>query len=406
MNLSLTKQNNGKSMYQSIALRQLGKLNKGYVRLVLPNDVHELGDKNAQLSVEVVVHDTEFFKSTVLGGSVGAAESYIKGQWQCSDLTTLVRILVLNIELVDGMEGGAAVVLGWVMKFMHLFNKNTLNGSKKNISAHYDLGNDLFELFLDKDWMMYSSGLYNTPQDTLEQAQANKLNRLCQQLKLNEKDHLLEIGTGWGGCAVFAAQNYGCKVTTTTISQEQFDYAQARVKEAGLEDKITVLLKDYRLLAGQFDKLISIEMVEAVGHNFLDEYFQRCHDLLTPSGVAIIQAITIQDHRYKQALNSVDFIKRYIFPGSFIPCVSVLTHSAAKAKLRLVDLKDIGTSYAKTLKDWRVRFFEDIEQVKSLGYSDEFIRMWEFYLCYCEGGFEERSISDVHLLFAKEDARH
>lgn len=408
MNPSLIKQNKKKpkSFFQTIALKQLSKLSKGHVRLVLPNGVHELGDKTSELSVEVVVNDTEFFKSTVLGGSVGAAESYIKSQWQCSDLTTLVRILVLNIELVDGMEGGAAVVLGWVMKLVHLFNKNTLSGSKKNIAAHYDLGNDLFELFLDKDWMMYSSGIYNTPQDTLEQAQANKLHRLCQQLKLNEHDHLLEIGTGWGGCAVFAAQHYGCKVTTTTISQEQFDYAQTRVKQAGLEDKITVLLKDYRLLEGQFDKLISIEMVEAVGHNFLDEYFQRCHDLLTPEGVAIIQAITIQDHRYKQALNSVDFIKRYIFPGSFIPCVSVLTNSAAKAKLRLIDLKDIGPSYAKTLKDWRLRFFDEIEQVKSLGYSEEFIRMWEFYLCYCEGGFEERSISDVHLLFSKEDARY
>lgn len=394
------------SFYKKIVLKKLTQLEKGHVRLLLPNETIELGDATQALSVDVTVKNPAFFKRVLMGGSVGAAESYIQGEWTCSDLTKLVRILVLNIEWVDGMEGGAAVVLGWMMKCMHLLNRNTLSGSKKNISAHYDLGNDLFKLFLDKDWMMYSSGFYQSDTDTLEQAQEHKLHRLCQQLKLTEKDHLLEIGTGWGGCAVFAVQHYGCQVTTITISQEQYDYAVERVKQAGLENSITVLLKDYRLLEGQFDKLISIEMVEAVGHNFLDEYFQRCHDLLTPQGVAVIQAITIQDHRYKQALHSVDFIKRYIFPGSFIPCVSVLTNSAAKAKLRLIDLKDIGPSYAKTLKDWRERFFEQIDTVRKLGYSEEFIRMWEFYLCYCEGGFEERSISDVHLLFSKENARH
>jgi cyclopropane-fatty-acyl-phospholipid synthase len=224
-------------------------------------------------------------------------------------------------------------------------------------------------------------------------------------LQLSADDHLLEIGTGWGGCAVFAAQHYGCRVTTTTISNEQYQYACARVRAAGLEKRITVLRQDYRDLAGNYDKLISIEMVEAVGHQFLDEYFQQCRALLKPTGLAIFQAITIEDHRYKQALHSVDFIKRYIFPGSFIPCVSVLTQSAAKAGLRLVNLKDLGQSYALTLNHWRQRFLDRLEAVRDQGYDERFIRMWLFYLCYCEGGFRERSISDVHLLFAADKNR-
>ncbi|HCN99361.1 MAG TPA: SAM-dependent methyltransferase, partial [Methylophaga sp.] len=221
------------------------------------------------------------------------------------------------------------------------------------------------------------------------------------KLDLQPTDHLLEIGTGWGGCAVFAAQHYGCRVTTTTISRQQYDYAVQRVAKAGLADKITVLLEDYRDLRGQYNKLISIEMVEAVGHHYIDDYFQRCADLLTPDGLAIIQAITLEDHRYAQAVKSVDFIKRYIFPGSFIPSVTVLSNAAAKAKLKLTSLEDIGPSYAITLATWRERFNASLDKVRAMGYPDSFIRMWEFYLCYCEGGFAERSISDVHLLFSK-----
>ena len=228
------------------------------------------------------------------------------------------------------------------------------------------------------------------------------MKRLCDKLQLNDSDHLLEVGTGWGGCAVFAAQHYGCRVTTTTISKEQHKLAVERVKAAGLEDKVEVLLKDYRDLDGYYDKLISIEMVEAVGHHFLDEYFEQCRARLKPDGLAVIQAITIEDHRYQQALNSVDFIKRYIFPGSFIPCVSVLTQSAAQAQLRLVNLEDLGDSYATTLNHWRQRFVAELERVRELGYDERFIRMWLFYLCYCEGGFIERSISDVHLLLAAD----
>ncbi|EDY85969.1 cyclopropane-fatty-acyl-phospholipid synthase [gamma proteobacterium HTCC5015] len=356
----------------------------------------------SDVSVELLVHDMETFERLMSGGSVGAGEAYMEGQWDCDDLVALVRLLVRNRELLDGMEGGFAAIGGALLKLWHEFRRNTRKGSRDNIAAHYDLGNDLFELFLDRDWMMYSSALYNSPDETLEQAQFNKLKRLCDKLQLNDSDHLLEVGTGWGGCAVFAAQHYGCRVTTTTISKEQHKLAVERVKAAGLEDKVEVLLKDYRDLDGRYDKLISIEMVEAVGHHFLDEYFEQCRARLKPDGLAVIQAITIEDHRYQQALNSVDFIKRYIFPGSFIPCVSVLTQSAAQAQLRLVNLEDLGDSYATTLNHWRQRFVAELERVRELGYDERFIRMWLFYLCYCEGGFIERSISDVHLLLAAD----
>ncbi|UTW46261.1 class I SAM-dependent methyltransferase [bacterium SCSIO 12696] len=393
------------TLFEKLFVNRLGPLKNGAIHLAAPGGHYLLGDGQADLQVQMHVNDSAFFQSVATGGSVGAAESYMAGEWHCSDLTALVRILVRNQDLLDGMEGGVATVAGWLLKTVHQFHKNNRSGSRRNIAAHYDIGNDLFELFLDKEWMMYSSALYRTGDESLAQAQELKLARLCDKLDLKPSDHLLEIGTGWGGAAIFAAQNYGCRVTTTTISEEQYKLAVERIAGAGLSDKITVLLEDYRDLDGQYDKLLSIEMVEAVGHQFLDGYFKQCQQLLKPDGLGAIQAITIEDHRYKQALNSVDFIKRYIFPGSFIPCVSVLTGSAAKAGLRLTNLEDIGPSYALTLQDWRERFMDQLDQVRELGYSEAFIRMWEFYLCYCEGGFRERSISDVHLLFAASENR-
>ncbi|THK40318.1 class I SAM-dependent methyltransferase [Methylophaga sp. SB9B] len=392
-------------LYEKAVIRQLSRIQKGCIHLHTAGEVYELGDTQADLSVTLTVYDRHFFESVVQGGSVGAAESYMQGDWHCSDLTALVRILVRNQSLTDELEQGFARITGALLKGFHWLNRNSRTGSRKNIAAHYDLGNELFELFLDKDWMMYSSGLYYSGNESLETAQQQKLARLCDKLDLQPTDHLLEIGTGWGGCAVFAAQHYGCKVTTTTISKQQYDYAVQRVKNAGLTEQVTVLLEDYRDLQGQYDKLISIEMVEAVGHHYIDGYFQRCADLLTPDGLAIIQAITLEDHRYAQAVRSVDFIKRYIFPGSFIPSVTVLSNAAAKAKLKLTSLEDIGPSYAMTLAVWRERFNASLDKVRAMGYPDSFIRMWEFYLCYCEGGFAERSISDVHLLFSKADNR-
>jgi cyclopropane-fatty-acyl-phospholipid synthase len=389
------------ALCQKLVLRQLKALQHGYLVMRLADEQIELGDPGSDLHAVIDVFDPEFFVAVTRSGSVGAAESFMAGDWHCTDLTALVRILVRNRQLLDEMEQGMARVSGWLMKILHAFNRNSRSGSQRNIAAHYDLGNELFSLFLDKDWMMYSSALYLNENESLEQAQANKLQRLCDKLELSANDHLVEIGSGWGGCAMYAASRYGCKVTTITISQAQYEHAKLEVEVAGLSDKVTVLLRDYRDLEGQYDKLISIEMVEAVGHHYLDNYFECCARLLRPGGRAIIQAITLEDHRYQQALSSVDFIKRYIFPGSFIPCVTVLSQSAAKSELRLVDLKDLGDSYATTLREWRHRFLANLDQVREQGYPESFIRMWLFYLCYCEGGFIERSISDVHMLFEK-----
>lgn len=390
------------NLCRQLLLRQLAAIQEGCLIFQMSNQAPlTLGQADHELKVRLTVTDPRFFEAVIFGGSVGAAESYMAGDWHSDDLTALIRLLVRNRDLVDGMEKGLARITGWLLQGVHWLRRNTRDGSRKNIAAHYDLGNDLFELFLDRDFMMYSSGLYYDDSESLERAQFNKLGRLCDKLDLLPDDHLLEIGTGWGGCATFAALHYGCRVTTTTISREQYEHARRRVADLDLEDKVTVLLEDYRDLKGQYDKLISIEMVEAVGHHFINDYFQHCSQLLKPNGLAIIQAITLEDHRYRQAVKSVDFIKRYIFPGSFIPCVSVLVNAAASAELKLTNLEDIGPSYATTLSVWRERFMAQLDEVRRLGYDERFIRMWEFYLCYCEGGFMERSISDVHLLFSK-----
>lgn len=352
----------------------------------------------------VRVKSPEFYRRILTGGSNGAAEAYMDGLWETEDLVKLVRLLVANRAILEALEGPLSSVLATANKAWHALNRNTHEGSRRNIAAHYDLGNDFFRLFLDSR-LMYSSAIYETGQETLEEASEKKLARICRKLDLQPQDHLLEIGTGWGGMAIYAAQHYGCRVTTTTISQEQYAEAKARVEAAGLQDRITLLLSDYRDLEGQFDKVVSIEMVEAVGHHYLDGYFQKIATLLKPDGLAVIQAITIDDARYEQALREVDFIKRYIFPGSFIPCVTVLASSAAKTGLRLFNLEDIGPSYALTLQAWRERFLAQLETVRAQGYDERFIRMWEFYLCYCEGGFRERAISDVQLIFTRAGNR-
>jgi len=286
-------------------------------------------------------------------------------------------------------------------KAFHFLHRNSLSGSRKNIGAHYDLGNDMFEQFLDPT-MMYSSGIFEHQAMTMEQASIAKLDRICQKLQLDENDHLLEIGTGWGGFAIYAAKNYGCKVTTTTISQQQFDYAEQRIKDEGLEDRITLLCEDYRNLSGQYDKLVSIEMIEAVGHAYYKNYFQHCSNLLKPEGMMLLQSITIADQRYQAASKEVDFIQRYIFPGGSLPSVNVIAKNVSDhTDMRFYHLEDIGAHYATTLANWRERFFSNIETIHKLGYSETFVRMWDFYLCYCEGGFRENSIGTIQLLLTK-----
>jgi cyclopropane-fatty-acyl-phospholipid synthase len=327
------------------------------------------------------------------------------GGWECDDLASLIRILVINRDALARLDGANTLLTQCRDMLAHLTRRNSRRGSRRNIEAHYDLSNAFFETFLDQR-MMYSAAVFEAPGMSLEAASIAKLERLCRKLELDPGDHLLEIGSGWGGLAVHAAAHFGCRVTTVTISPAQQQAAQARVQAAGLEDRVSVLLSDYRDVRGSYDKLVSVEMVEAVGHDYLDGYFRVLDRLLKPGGLLALQAITIEDRRYREAVRSVDFIKKHIFPGSFIPSVSRLVASAARhTDTVLVNLEDIGLDYAATLREWRRRFEARREDILALGFDERFLRMWRFYLAYCEGGFQERAISDVQMLFAKPGYR-
>jgi cyclopropane-fatty-acyl-phospholipid synthase len=349
----------------------------------------------------VIVHEASFYSDIIFGGTVGSGEAYMARSWDCHELTDLVRIILRNEHVLNSIDGGFGKMMLPLHKAFHFLHRNSLSGSRKNIGAHYDLGNDMFEQFLDPT-MMYSSGIFEHQDMTMQQASIAKLDRICQKLQLDESDHVLEIGTGWGGFAIYAARNYGCKVTTTTISQQQFDFAKQRIDDEGLSDRITLLCEDYRNLSGQYDKLVSIEMIEAVGHAYYKNYFQHCSNLLKPEGMMLLQSITIADQRYQAASKEVDFIQRYIFPGGSLPSVSVIAKNVSDhTDMRFYQLEDIGAHYATTLANWRERFFSNIESIQKLGYSETFVRMWDFYLCYCEGGFRENSIGTIQLLLTK-----
>ncbi|MCW9047669.1 MAG: cyclopropane-fatty-acyl-phospholipid synthase family protein [Gammaproteobacteria bacterium] len=389
-----------------IVLTKLECMNTGLLQIVDGGQIFEFGDLNlSDLKATITVRDSSFYSSLAFGGSVGVGEAYVRGDWDCSDLTTLVRLMVINRDVLDDVDKGSSSISGIINKSFHWLNKNTRTGSKRNISAHYDIGNDLFELMLDNT-MMYSSAVYADSDSSLEEASIYKMQRLCQKLELSEQDHLLEIGTGWGGLAIYAASHYGCHVTTTTISKQQYDYAKQLIKEKGLQDKITLLLEDYRDLQGRYDKLVSVEMIEAVGLEHLDVYFEKCSSLLKPEGLMCLQAITIQDQRYQQAKNEVDFIQKYIFPGGSLPSITAISQTLTQATdMSIYNIEDIGHHYARTLHDWRERFFYYENKIKKLGYDESFIRLWEFYLCYCEGGFMERSISTVQAVISKPSYR-
>ena len=385
-------------------LRQLSQLKSGHLVVTENGERLIFGDSGAGLVGEVQIHDTSVWGMIASNGSIGAGEAFIHGYWSSPDLTKVIRVLVSNMDVLDAMEGGLARLGRPLIRGLHWINRNTRKGSQKNIAAHYDLGNDMFEQFLDPT-MMYSAAQFLTADDTLEQAQLNKLQRICQKLDLKPADHLLEIGTGWGSMALYAAQHYGCKVTTTTFSKEQFDYTQARIEALGLQEQVTLLLEDYRDLTGQYDKLVSIEMIEAVGHHFLPSYFKQCSQLLKPHGLMLLQAITIRDQRYEQAKSSVDFIQRYIFPGGALPSVQKMLEIVGKdTDMNLMHMEDFGLHYAKTLRLWHENFRRAHGRLTELGYDDYFLRLWEFYLCYCEGGFLERSIGTAQLLLAKPAA--
>lgn len=386
-------------------LAQLSPLQAGRLRLRDALGEVLLGSASSEPQVTVTVDDPAFYRKVAAQGSVGAGESYINGDWHCDDLVALVRLLVRNRDLLDGMEHGPARLGGWLLRGWNRLRRNSREGSRRNIAAHYDLGNDFFRLFLCSD-LMYSSALFEHAQEPLEAASRRKLERICQQLQLKPGDRVVEIGTGWGGFALHAAREHGCHVTTTTISAEQHALASRRVAEAGLQDRVTVLMQDYRDLQGQYDKLVSIEMIEAIGAEYLPTYMGTLQRLLKPDGVALLQAITIEDHRYEQARRSVDYIKRFVFPGSFIPSLSaIMAAKTAASDLQLIAQHDFGHSYALTLRAWRQRFLAQLPAVHAQGFDARFCRLWEFYLAYCEGGFLERSIGVSHLLLARPGHR-
>ena len=393
---------------KKILFSQLQKLSVGAIVIIDGEERHCFGQhlkKGDDLYAEMQVLDSACYADIVTGGSIGAAEAYMTGDWSTPDLTMLMRVMVRNMDLLNQMEGGLASLSRPILKLFHRLNENTEKGSRRNIAAHYDLGNDFFKLFLDPT-MMYSSGIFPSEDASMQQASETKLRRICEKLQLSPEDKVVEIGTGWGGFAIFAAQNYGCHVTTTTISEQQYLLAKQRVSEAGLDDKITLLTKDYRKLEGQYDKLVSIEMIEAVGWEYYEVFFETCSRLLKPNGSMLIQAITIEDQRYERAKRDVDFIKKYIFPGSCIPSINALSTACMKASdLRLVHLDDFAQHYARTLNAWAQALENHIEAARSQGYSEDFLRMWFFYLSYCEGGFAERAIGVSHMVFAKPHFR-
>ncbi|WP_339340733.1 cyclopropane-fatty-acyl-phospholipid synthase family protein [uncultured Psychrobacter sp.] len=355
------------------------------------------------LHVTLTIHDISVYRQLLFGGSIALADSYINGEWDTDDLTGLIRLAARNLAVLNKLENRFAGISKAFEKANHQLRSNDQSGSKSNILAHYDLGNDMYQRFLDET-MMYSSAVYKNPEATLSEAQQHKLALICQRLQLTADDQVIEIGTGWGGFAIYAASHYGCHVTTTTISDAQFDEAQARIDAAGLSDKITLLKEDYRNLSGQYDKLVSIEMIEAVGYEYLPTFFAKCNDLLKPTGLMVLQAITFNDQNYQDYIDSVDFIQTHIFPGGCLLSNQELNNQfMQQTDMVIKQLHDYGFDYAHTLRDWRIAFMSQREEIKALGYDEAFIRLWSFYFCYCEGGFLERTIGVVQLTAVKPD---
>jgi cyclopropane-fatty-acyl-phospholipid synthase len=386
-----------------MAFRLFRNLKHGELIVREGGETHHFGghDLSVAPSVTVTINDPRAYSRIVMGGTIGAGEAFIDGDWSTEQLTEVTRVFSANMPLLEAMKDQQNWLVKAALKLAHSARRNSHTGSRENIAAHYDLGNDFFSLFLDPT-LMYSSAVFPRGCDNLSQASQNKLRLICEDLELKPSDHLIEIGTGWGGMAIFAAENYGCRVTTTTISREQLEYAKKEVEARGLEDRITRLFEDYRDLTGSFDKLVSIEMIEAVGHEYFDTYFDCVSKLLKPNGKAVIQAITINTQRYDEYRRSVDFIKRYIFPGGCLPSLDVIGSALTrKTDMQMVGLRDIALDYAETLKHWHKAFLAELDAVKSMGFDEKFIRMWRFYLSYCEGGFRERIIGTYQITMAK-----
>lgn len=405
--LTRTTTHENESLWQSLVLSILKKMNKGKLSMTLPNGLSlELGDGVAPFYAEIRINDNSFFQQCALYGDVGFGEAYVDGLWDTPDITKVVNWFLYNIDNVPTLSGSK--VSSWTVNLLNIVNRignigriNTKKRSKKNISDHYDLNNEFFSLFLDPT-MTYSAAYFKTTDMTLEEAQYAKYEALCERVKLKSTDHVLEIGTGWGGNAIYMAKNYGCQVTTTTISEEQYRMAVERVAKEGLQDKITVMLKDYRELEGTYDKIVSIEMLEAVGHRFLEKYFSKCYSLLKKDGLLGIQVITSPDSRYKNLKNGVDWIQKHIFPGSLLPSIGAINKAVNNTSdMTLVNLQDLGLDYGKTLRYWFHAFNDNWHQIKELGFDDTFKRKWNYYLCYCEAAFNMRNINVMQLVYTR-----
>ena len=392
---------------RTIMLKVLAKLQIGSLTFTENGETLVFGSTEdpAAPHAEVHVHDSDLYRRVLTGGSIAAGETFIEGLWSSPDLTAVTRAFSANLSMLEAMSDKQNYLARLALKMNHWARRNTTARSRENISAHYDLGNDFFSLFLDPS-MMYSSAVFPTRDSDLASAAQHKLHLICEDLELKPEDHLIEIGTGWGGMAIYAAEHCGCRVTTTTISREQFDYTVNAVTARGLQDRITVLFDDYRDLTGQFDKLVSIEMIEAVGHQFYDTYFRTISHLLKPHGKAVIQAITMTEQRYEQARDSVDFIKRYIFPGGCLPSLTVISDALSRmTDMQMSNLRDITQDYADTLSAWHEGFLNELDAVQGMGFDDRFIRMWRYYLSYCEGGFRERIIGTYQITMTKPGYR-
>lgn len=388
-------------IFKKLILSQFKKINYGCIILNEDNSKVIFGDEESKLKTEVKIYSDEFYILAGSGGDLGIAEAYAAGYWDADDMVKLIQIVIKNQEVQKSLEGGFTKLISPINRYIHRSRRNTVSGSKENIVAHYDLSNEFFQTWLDKS-MTYSCAIFEPENLSLFDASREKLDRICRKLNIQADDHVVEIGTGWGSFALHAAKKYGCRVTTTTISNEQHAYVSNLIEKEGLKDKITLLKNDYRELKGQYDKLVSIEMIEAVGYNFIQQFFQTCSELLKPDGLMAIQGITYHEQGFENHLNSVDFIKKYIFPGSNLISVNhVLSVIKDFTDLSLVHLEDITKYYALTLKLWREKYRDEMSKIKKMGYSDEFLRMWDYYFIYCEAGFRERFIGDVQLVMSK-----
>ncbi|MDJ0974363.1 MAG: cyclopropane-fatty-acyl-phospholipid synthase family protein [Planctomycetota bacterium] len=384
-------------------LSRVGRVKEGSIVLREGETVHRFGDPDAppELSADIRIHDDAVWTDVLTRGMLGAGEAYAAGGWTADNLTAVVRFFVRNRHIMEALNGGLARASRLALRGLLALGRNTRRRNRRDIAFHYDLGNAFFAAFLDET-MTYSSGIFEHPDATLAEASTAKYERLCQMLDLRPGLRVLEIGCGWGGFAEHAATHHGCHVVATTISQEQFAYARERIRRAGLEDRVEIIQQDYRDLTGRYDRIASIEMIEAVGHDQLDTYVRTLSDRLEDDGLAALQAITIADQNYDQARKTVDFIKKHIFPGSFIPSVGVISRSvAANGDLRLTGLEDYGLHYAETLDRWCQRFQANADTIRGMGFPESFLRAWEYYFRYCEGGFRERYLSVVQLALAK-----